>query len=343
VDFDAWLRSFKPDGIKTLYVIAAQEYFLTRRVVERIKEALRDDIQGDTNYQRLDGAELALPELLEAVNTIPFFGSRRLVVLEEAARFVDRLGKKEAQTLLDYLSSPCATATLVMIFDATDRRRWRDRYSRWAKSIKGHGDFVECKPVYEEQIPGWVRRMAGYRGIKLDAEAVEYLSWRLGADLQTIYSELEKLEIYAQGGRTLTLKDIQDLVGDRRQSDIFVFQHHLGGGDLAAALLMLDKLLSEGEEGIAILNRMFYYFKQLLRIKELDERGEASSGTVARITNNRSEKINRQFIEESRRFSKGELLGVFPRLLEADRLMKTGGGREHDILPALVAELCGGG
>ena len=343
MNYNDWSRAFDTGAVKTVYLIAAQEYFLTRRVAERVKEALWDDIQGETNYQRLDGAELGLSELMEAVNTLPFFGSRRLVVLEEAAGFTDKLGTKEAKVLLEYLARPCDTTTLVMIFDATDRRKWSKKYSKWAKSIKEQGDFVECKPVYENQIPGWIKRIANSMEIKLGGETLEYLSRRLGTDLQTIYSEMEKLKLHSGGERTLSLEEVQDLVGDRRQSNIFAFQRRLGDGDVAAALLMLDKLLSDGEEGIVILNRMYHYFKQLLFIKELDEKGEATSNTVFRITNNRLGEVNSRFIEASRRFDKGELFGVFPRLLEADKLMKTGGGRDRDILPSLVIELCGGG
>ena len=100
---------------------------------------------------------------------------------------------------------------------------------------------------------------------------------------------------------------------------------------------MLDKLLAEGEEGHRLLNRMFYYFKQLMLIKELDGRGQASPGNVSKITRNRHGKM---FIEESRRFSEEALLSVFPRLLQADIELKTGGPRADDLLPPLVAELC---
>lgn len=341
MDFDEWLRSFKADKVKPLYVIAAQDYFLTRRVVERIKEAMRGDTDGETNYQRLDGTEVELVELMEAVNTIPFFGSRRLVLLDGAGELTARLGPTEEEALRKYLASPTPTTTLVMLFDATDRKKWRDKYAKWAREIKDQGHFVDCKSIYENQIPGWVKRIASYKGIELSSEAVEYLSGHMSTDIQSIYSELEKLEVHAVKGRTLTLEDVQHLVGDRRQSDIFAFQHHLGKGEVADALLMLDKLLMEGEEGPRVLNRMFHYFRQLLLIKELDERGEASPAAVSKITNNRSAKINQGFIEESRRFSKDELLNIFPRLLQTDTEMKTGGPKAEEALPPLVAELCG--
>jgi DNA polymerase-3 subunit delta len=341
VDFDEWLKSFRADYMKPIYIIAAQEYFLTRRVVERIKEALWGEIQGETNYQRLDGAEVALAELLEAVNTIPFFGSRRLIILDSAHAFVDRLGNKERESLRGYLASPSPTTTLVMVFDATDRRKWTDKYRKWAGEIKGQGDFIDCKVIYENQVPEWVRRIAEHMGLRLNQEILDYLSVYMSTDIQSIYSELEKLAVHAASDRTLTLENVQEIVGDRRQGDIFTFQHHLGKGDTAAALQMLDKLLGEGEEGHKLLNRMYYYFKQLMLIKELDGRGQATPGSVSKITRNRYGKTNQRFIEESRRFSEEELLNVFPRLLEADIELKTGGPRADDLLPPLVAELCG--
>lgn len=342
MDYDEWLRSFRADKVKPVYVIASQEYFLTRRVVERVRETLWEDIAGETNYQRLDGSETSLRTLLEAVSTIPFFGSRRLVVLEGANLFVDKLKTQEREELRSYLSSPALTATLVMIFDADDRRKWSSKYSKWAKEAGDQGDFVDCKRIYENQIPAWIKRIADHKGMRLSHEVLVYLTSYLRADIQTIYGELEKLEVHAKMGRHLTLEEVRNLVGDRRRSDIFVFQHQLGGGLTAQAMLMLDRLLDEGEEGIAILNRIYTYFKQLLRIKELDEQDRATPKGITKITNNRSPKINQQFIEASRRYTREDLLNVFPRLLDADREMKTGGVKAEGILPPLVLELCKG-
>jgi len=106
VNYDEWERSFKADKVKPVYIIASQEYFFTREVVQKIKEALREQIEDDTNYQRLEGAETEFAELIEAVNTVPFFGSRRLVILESAGSFTDRLTRKEQEALRNYLGSP---------------------------------------------------------------------------------------------------------------------------------------------------------------------------------------------------------------------------------------------
>lgn len=338
--YEEWLRSFKRDRIKPVYIIAAQEYFLTRRVVERIKDALWGEVGGETNYRRLDGGEAELVELLEAVNTAPFLGGRRLVVLDDADAFTKRLSPKEGEALLNYLASPNPTTTLLMVFDATDRKEWKDKYLKWTRGIKGTGDFVDCRRIYESQIPGWVRDLARDMGIKLSREALEYLGTHLGTDIQSIYTELEKLQIHAHSGSPLSLEQVQGVVGDRRQGDIFSFQHYLGEGDVAAALQMLDKLLTEGEEGPRLISSIFSYFKRLLQVKELDGLGEATQGNLAKITRTTYGRANDRFLEASRRFSKESLLRVFPRLLQADVEMKTGGPRADEALPALVAELC---
>lgn len=340
MDFAEWRRSFKKDKIKPLYIIAAQEYYLTRRVVESIKEALWDEVGGEANYRRLDGDEVTLVELLEEVNTAPFLGRRRLVVLDAADAFTKRLNPKEGAALRGYLASPNPSTTLLMVFDATDRKEWTDKYLKWTRGIKGAGDFVDCKRIYESQIPGWVRDLARDLDIKLSKEALEYLGTILGTDIQSIYTELEKLQIHAQSGSPLSLEQVQGVVGDRRQGDIFEFQHCLGEGDVAAALQMLDKLLTGGEEGPRLISSIFYYFKVLLQIKELDERGEATQDNLAKITRTTYGRANERFLKASRRFSREELFKVFPGLLHADVEMKTGGPRADEALPALVADLC---
>jgi len=228
----------------------------------------------------------------------------------------------------------------MMIFDSTDQKKWREKYLKWTKEIKGNGDFVDCRKIYKDQIPRWVKRITDRVGLKLDGNAMEYVCHYMGTDVQSIYSELDKLKVSAPKKPRLTLEDVQAVLGDRRQSDIFAFQHSLGEGDAGAALEMLNKLLSEGEEGPRILSMMLYYFKRLLLIKELDERGQAKPVNITGITKNRHWPTNQKFLLASRRFSKDEILNVFPKLLRADIDMKTGGPKAENVLPPLVAELC---
>ena len=73
-------RTFKP-----FYLLYGEEAFLKKSYKNRLKEAIAGD---DTmNYHYFEGKGLDVQEIISLADTMPFFGERRLIQIEDSGFF----------------------------------------------------------------------------------------------------------------------------------------------------------------------------------------------------------------------------------------------------------------
>ena len=82
-----------------------------------------------------------------------------------------------------------------MILFRTERLQPRQRSSAWFKAIDSIGVVCLVWPIDSAQFPRWLSARAGQRGVRLDAEALHYLSDKVEGNLLAADQELSKLEL----------------------------------------------------------------------------------------------------------------------------------------------------
>ena len=85
-------RQFKP-----VYLLFGEEAFLKKSYKNRLKEAMVGD---DTmNFHQFEGKGVDLKEIISLADTMPFFGERRLILIEDSGLFKG----SGAEALVEYL------------------------------------------------------------------------------------------------------------------------------------------------------------------------------------------------------------------------------------------------
>ena len=215
----------------------------------------------------LAGARAKPEELEEAVRTVPMLGGRRLVVVER----IDEGDKKQATALLDALTAivqaKVPSTVLLVTATAVDRRR------KFFKAVTAHGLAVECKPMWDRELRGWVMQEARRMGKGLDPDAAHLLMDMVGNDLGKMHNELEKLVHYVGDQPTIGLEDAEKTVADLKLSTVYDLTEALGTGQLAPALLALSKLAESGAPQVRTLWFVAQHFRSLLAAREATDRG----------------------------------------------------------------------
>lgn len=310
--------------------IWGEESFLVDRELAEVRaEALAGGDPG-LNSQVFEAPGASPGEVRNAARTLPFLGTRRLVVVKAA----DRWSADQWKALLPYLESPSLTTCLVLLASQLDKRLAS------TKALLRTARVVECSRPRERDLPGWARRLAAEAGLRVEGPVLEALMLRVGPDLQLLSREIEKLRVFAGEGGRLTAEDVEALVGETRATTVFAFCDALGGRDLAGALRGLRRLLQLGEPAPRLLFMVVRHFRHLWIGRELlgkggrpDPRAAASALGVPPFA---AENVLRQ----ARGWQEDELREVFRRLVRADLALKTGAGDE--VLEALVLEVARG-
>ena len=124
-------QDIKTGQFKQVYLIYGDEAFLKKSYKNRLKEAVVGD--DSMNFHRFDGKGIDLKEVISLADTMPFFGERRMILIEDSGLFKGG----GADPLVEYLPGMPDTSILVFVESEVDKR------SRLYKKVKDLGYAAE--------------------------------------------------------------------------------------------------------------------------------------------------------------------------------------------------------
>lgn len=323
-------RALAEHRIPPLLCLYGAEGYLVERTWRRILDLVVPADARDFNFQQFAGRETRAVTLLDAVQTLPVFSPRRLVLVKA----VEDLPATEQEALLPYLKNPLPETVLLLVGEKIDTRR------KLFLELRKAGVLVEFKRLYENQIPAFIQDWLRDAGRAMTEDAIVLFCRRVGNSLQEIVGELEKLFSYLGQGRQLAdVADVAAVVSDSRVDSVFELTNALGAGAAGEALRLNHRLLAEGEAPLMILSMIVRHFRQLWITWELLEQG-AGPQDIARGVG-----VNPYFVDglcrQARRFSPDRFRQAFELFLGTDLALKSSGAHPSALLERLVLELAG--
>jgi DNA polymerase-3 subunit delta len=212
-----------------------------------------------------------------------------------------------------------------------------DQRLRLVSAWKKNGVLVKLDPLYERQLPGFVREEARARGARFDAGAAELLCDEVGADLGQLADAVERLAIFV-GGRAITPADVEEVVASTRQRSVFELANAVGEGSRGQALAILAGMMGARESGVRIVAMLARHVRQLWTARELTSRGRMSKMDLAQALG-----IPPFFVDgieaQARRFDRPRFETMHAALYRADKALKSSRLDDARILEQLVLEL----
>ena len=260
-----------------------------------------------------DNVEQAVAKIrfgIEALQTIPFFGGGKLVWLKNANCLADSvIGRSAAvQNALEELGDLMEAGLgpdVTLLISATETDKRRSFYKTLAKraEVQVIDRLDSSRAGWEEEATEIVRRRAKARKLQFEEDALDLFVLLTGGDTRQIENELEKIDLYCGTGilpvgpvgvspaeRTITgkmpvgptarmavphvtVEQVRELVPLSRAGVIFELGNALAACDLGRALMLVKRLLDQGESAIGILLvAILPTVRNLLLAKDLMER-----------------------------------------------------------------------
>lgn len=90
-------QELKNGMIRSVYLLYGEEAYLKQQYEQKIKQACIHD--GDTiNCHQYEGKQIAIGEIIDLAQTMPFFADKRLIVIKNSHFF-----KTACDELVDYM------------------------------------------------------------------------------------------------------------------------------------------------------------------------------------------------------------------------------------------------
>jgi len=250
-----------PTETHSVCVIIGEDPFLVAKECEKRLDALLTEDERMTGLYEPKAADARIAEVLDELRTVPFLAPRRVVLIKDAKPFLDNY----AEQLEAYLDSPSPSGVLMMTLTALDGR------TRFAKKLREAGGLVEVPKMYPEHLAPYVADYARQEhGIAMDARTSQCLVDLTGDDPGRLCREMDKLALFVSPRKTVTIKDIEQLVGNNRMFGAFDVIDGVMNNNAGQALLRLANMFAADKDAqFTVVGAFSYHFRMLFKAKAL--------------------------------------------------------------------------
>jgi len=329
------------------YIFHGDDEFTRSEAIAELKAKMGDPSWLALNTTILRGSGVTLDEITHACDSVPFFGQRRLVIVEDwLAQFEPSRQPNEGQEgdslspvvekLIAYLGRLPKTARLIFVESRTlSRRHPVVRYAQKAK----HGFVKEFARPRPGELTRWIQERLRAKGGTITPSALAQLAAFVGNDLRLLDMELEKLITYVGTGRPINDRDVRLLVAAVQAANIFHLVDALGHRDSQRALAILRELLDAGHPPAYLMYMITRQFRILLQVRELLDRHLGPRQIQAEL--GLHPYVAEKALRQARNFTPAQIERMYDRLVEADEAIKTGRADPGVALELLVVSLVG--
>src|SRR5262245_44111872 len=251
--------------MKPAYLIAGDDEAKIATACARLR-ARAEREGGPGALERFEAEGRRAPDteaLIASLATISLTASRRYVLADG----VEAWGKADIDRVVAALAAipPETTVALVARGKAP---------AALAKAVEAaDGEVLNYDAPRERELPKRLVADAEKLGFDLAPEAARLLAERLGGRPLRLHTELERLALWAGDGGAVGVDDLEAMIADTSEEAIWSLADALVAGDEATALMVAERLTSQGEALPRIIYSVAPRLQQALRAARELERG----------------------------------------------------------------------
>jgi len=269
------VRDIRQGQIEPLYFFYGPELVLARYVASVLREELITPGMEDINYTRIDGQKATEAEIVRAIVTPPMFGAKRLVVIEQPAFVKPRKGASYEQWEALLKDWPAFTCVVLLAPDV-------DKRLRAFKTLAERAASYEFPALTVVEAANWVEGRLRRAKISFPARTGRFVVDRCGTDLELLRLEVEKMVSFA-AGKSLSQTDLDLLVRDDVETNIFDLVDAIGLQDFSRAWPLLVRMLDEGNDPVYLISMIGRQLRLLLVARHALDAGLSQRQAAARL------------------------------------------------------------
>lgn len=226
VTYEEIVRNLKNEVYSPIYFLMGEEDYYIDRISDYLVNHALTETEKEFNLTVLYGADTDIATVINAAKRYPMMSKYQVVVVKEAQHL------RNIEELTYYLQKPLASTILVFCYKhgALDRRK------KITAEIEKAGVLFESKKLKEAQLPGFISSYLKRKQVEIEPKASEMMAEFVGADLNRMAGELEKLIITLSAGqKRITPELIERNIGISKDYNNFELRNALIAKDVLKA------------------------------------------------------------------------------------------------------------
>lgn len=255
--YEEIVRSVKNRDYKPVYYLMGEESYYIDKISEYIAQTVLKEEEREFNQTILYGSDTDIATVINAAKRYPMMAERQVVIVKEAQHI------KRMEDLIYYIQKPLQTTLLVICH----KNGVLDRRKKLSAEIEKVGFLFESKKMKDSQLPGFITSYLKRKSVEIEPKASEMMAEFVGADLNRMAGELDKLVItLAPGMHRITPEQIERNIGISKDYNNYELRNAIISRDVLKANRII-KYFAENPKTNPIqmtLSVLFGFFSNLM-------------------------------------------------------------------------------
>jgi DNA polymerase-3 subunit delta len=256
----------------------------------------------------------ALAKLREAMQTLPFFGSGKVIWLQNCNFLSDeRAATKDVIESLAALADELKefawqNVRLLITAGKVDKRKGFYKALDKLGTVESFAGLSVDDRDWAGQAEAWARKGLGARQKEISDEALAELIDRVGPNARQLDNEVEKVALYVGDRKEIEFDDVATICTRNKMARAFALGDALGDRDLPRLLARLDEALWEvkldpQKSEIGLLYGLISKVRAMLLLKEMLREGWVKPAMEYNRFKAQLERVPKDQLPEDRRFN----------------------------------------
>lgn len=255
--FDNIMRDLKAGNFAPIYILMGDESYYIDKISGYIQAHALSPDQQAFDQTVLFGADVTAAQIADLAMQFPMMSPRKVIIVKEAQ------GLRSFDKLEQYAQKPQPKTILVVCY----KNGSINRRLKFVTAVERSGVVFESKKLKEWQLAGHIKTYLAARKVSIDDKSASMIAENIGADLNRLYSELDKLVIsLPENERRVTPEVVEQHIGVSKDFNAFELREAIINRDVLKANLIIKYFDSNPKAGslFSFLPLLFNYFQNLM-------------------------------------------------------------------------------
>ncbi|HEY6626952.1 MAG TPA: DNA polymerase III subunit delta, partial [Ignavibacteriaceae bacterium] len=253
------VAEIKKRKFKSVYYFFGEDSYNLSFTLHTLEEAFQPLLLSEFDKETIYSEDRAITDILGLATSFPFSSERKLIIVKEAEKIKDK------KSLKDFAASPPEFTVLAFFHNGAITNLSSEPF----KTLDANGFLFEAKELKGKNLIDWLIGLAEEKGKKLSEENAQVMIDIVGESRNMLEDQLEKICIFLNEKKEISLESIQQVSSELKQFNIFDLQNALGLKDKSKSITVAYNLLDNGAEPTFIITMLTRYFTGLAKITEL--------------------------------------------------------------------------
>lgn len=255
--YDDIMRDLKGNVFASIYILMGEESYYIDQISNYVQAHALPADQQAFDQTVVFGADVSGSQIADLAMQFPMMAAKRVIIVKEAQ------GLRSMEKLERYAQNPQPRTILVICY----KNGVLNKRSKLVSAVEKTGVVFESKKLREWQLPGHIRSYLQTKKISIDDKSAAMIADNIGADLNRLYSELDKLVISLPSDESrVTPEMVERNIGVSKDFNSFELRDAIVNRDVLKANMIIKYFDNNPKAGslFSFLPLLFNYFQNLM-------------------------------------------------------------------------------